>query len=116
VAGVFGGKVLVVGKQSCRALALTDGKTLWTVETGLPSGQGVTVGNVYYLPLKSALPEKQPAVYALDLDKGTVRLHISAPRGEVPGNLVASGDQVLSQTVTAVTAYPRQKKDRDEGK
>ncbi|MCI0459424.1 MAG: PQQ-like beta-propeller repeat protein [Gemmataceae bacterium] len=58
VAGIFRGKVLIVGKQSCRALGLADGKALWTVETGLPSGQGVAAGSIYYLPLKSALPEK----------------------------------------------------------
>src|SRR5262249_20285767 len=57
LAGVFQGKVLVVGKQSCRALRLGDGKVIWTVKTGLPAGKGGAVGKTYYLPLKPAVPE-----------------------------------------------------------
>ena len=53
IAGIFGGKVVLVGKNSCRALSLADGKTkLWEVETGMPSGQGVASGDFYFLPLR----------------------------------------------------------------
>jgi outer membrane protein assembly factor BamB len=116
LAGVFGDKVLIVGKQSCRALGLADGKPLWAVETGLPSGRGVAAGGVYYVPLKAALPEKLPAVYAIDLEKGTILARTPAPRGEEPGNLVLCGDEVLSQTALAVTAYARHPNDTDRGK
>src|SRR5262249_25590971 len=46
LAGVFNGKVLLVGKTSCRALNLADGKQVWVQPTGLPSGQGVASDNV----------------------------------------------------------------------
>jgi RNA polymerase sigma factor (sigma-70 family) len=37
--GVHGGKVIIVGKKTCRALSLSKGETLWTVDTGISSGQ-----------------------------------------------------------------------------
>jgi outer membrane protein assembly factor BamB len=107
LAGVFGGKVLLVGKGSCRALSLADGKKeLWKVETGLPSGMGVASGNYYYLPLKNG------EVYKLDLEKGKVAAKSPAPKNakgerEVPGNLLFYDGDVISQTETMVTCYPQ---------
>src|SRR4029077_19432488 len=51
VAGVQDDLVLLVGRLECRALSLTDGKELWRLDMGLPSGQGVFGDGVYYLPL-----------------------------------------------------------------
>src|SRR5262249_2181142 len=45
LAGVFGGRVVVVGKKSVRALSLDQGETVWNVDTGMPSGQGVASEN-----------------------------------------------------------------------
>jgi outer membrane protein assembly factor BamB len=116
LAGVFGGKALVVGRQSCRALAVADGKELWNVETGLPSGRGIAAAGVYYLPLKSGVTEKQPAVYAIDVERGRILARTAAPRGEAPGNLVICGEDVLSQTVMGLTAYARVKSDKEGDK
>lgn len=113
LAGVFNRKVLVVGKQNCRALALADGKVLWSVETGLPCGLGVAAEGTYYLPLKSALPEKKPAIYAIGLERGVIRARMAAPKGEVPGNLTLCGGDLLSHTVTAVCSFTRPKDDDD---
>ncbi len=110
VAGVFAGRVLVVGKQACRALALADGKQLWRVETGLPSGRGVGGGTMYYLPLKEAAATKEPAIYAIDIRKGVVRVRISPSKKEVPGNLLTGQGEVFAQTATAITAYTERKK------
>jgi hypothetical protein len=116
LAGVFGGKVLIVGRQGCRTLSLAEGKPLWAAETGLPSGRGVAAGGFYYLPLKAAPPEKQPAVWAIDLERGTIRARVAAPRGDVPGNLVLCGDDLLSQTVTGLTSYAQVKGDKGREK
>ena len=110
VAGVFAGRVLVVGKQACRALALTDGKQLWRVETGLPSGQGVGSGRMYYLPLKEAAATKGPAIYAIDIRKGVIRVRIAPPKKEMPGNLLLGQGEVFAQTATAITTYSARKK------
>jgi outer membrane protein assembly factor BamB len=116
VAGVFGNKVLVVGKASCRALGLADGRPVWSVQTGLPSGRGVAAGDVYYLPLKAAPSDKQPAVFALDVSRGTILTRAAAPKGEVPGNLVLCGEDILSQTAGSLTTYSRLKEDDDRDK
>lgn len=116
VAGVFAGKVLVVGKQACRALDLASGRQLWRLATGLPSGHGVASGGVYYLPLKEAVREKAPAVYALDVDKGVVLDRAVSPRKDVPGNLVFCRDSVFSQTATTLTAYSRQGAEHEKAK
>ena len=51
MAGVYNGKVLMIGKNSCRALNLDTGKQLWSRETGVPCGQGVASNGIYYLPV-----------------------------------------------------------------
>src|SRR5262249_55726327 len=67
MAGVFNGKVLIVGKNAIRALSLDDGRQLWYLPTGdLPSGQGVASKDIYYLPLKKG------EIMAIDVDKGAV--------------------------------------------
>ena len=99
LAGVFQGKVLLVGKNMCRALSLADGKhQLWQVETGMPSGQGVASGPHYYLPLKKG------AVAVIDMEKGIVTTS-PAPKDATPGNLLFYEGDVISQTETSVTAY-----------
>jgi hypothetical protein len=111
LAGVFGDKVVVVGKKECKAFGLADGQPAWRLDTGMPSGQGVADG-VYYLPLKAAAATKEPEVCAIDAAKGVVVAHNRARKRVVgspvvPGNLVMAGDDVLSQTVEEVAAFPR---------
>src|SRR5262249_33279203 len=103
LAGVFGGKVLLVGARGCRALALADGAEAWKAEAGEPSGLGVASGDLYYLPLKDA-------VAAIDLEKGTVVARAALKGKGPPGNLVLHGGMVLAQSATAVTAYPQAEK------
>jgi outer membrane protein assembly factor BamB len=106
LAGVFNGKVMLVGKNSARALALADGKQVWQVNTGLPSGQGVASGSSYYLPLKKG------EVCKIDLDRGVVVANSPAPKNErlepeIPGNLLFYEGDVISQNETTVTCYPQ---------
>ena len=102
IAGIFQGKVVLVGKNSCRALSLADGKTkLWEVETGMPSGQGVASGNFYYLPLRKG------EVCKIDMAQGLVAAHSPSPKNEVPGNLLFYQGDVISQNETTVTDYPQ---------
>ncbi len=109
LAGVFEGKVLLVGKQDCRALKLTDGAEAWRVEAGLPSGQGAAAGKCYYLPLKSAGPDQEPAIYVINLEDGAITSRLTSPGKEVPGNLLFASGLVLSQSADNLTAYPQAK-------
>jgi outer membrane protein assembly factor BamB len=102
LAGVFQGKVVLVGKTTCRALSLADGRQqLWQVETGLPSGLGVASGPYYYLPLRKG------EVCKIDLEHGVAVAHSPSPKHEVPGNLLFYDGDVVSQTELAVTSYPQ---------
>ncbi len=112
--GIFDGKVLIVGKKYVQGLSLASGATLWTLETGLPSGQGIASKDVYYLPLKESMRTKRPEICAIDMRKGQIVAHLrSQPRtvgGEdydVPGNLRFFQDEVISLTPTEVVVYPQ---------
>lgn len=106
LAGVFNGKVLLIGRKSCQALSLEDGRQLWQLDTGSPSGQGVASGSLYYLPLRASAETKEPEVCAIDVDKGTV-VHARSRHKEVPGNLLFYEGLVISQSLNEVAAYPQ---------
>jgi outer membrane protein assembly factor BamB/tetratricopeptide (TPR) repeat protein len=102
--GVFGGKVVIVGKTGVRLRRLSDGEQLKFLPTGdVPSGQGVASKNVYYLPLKKG------EICAIDLARETIKAHNRASSGKsaMPGNLVFYEGAVLSQTPLEVVAYPQ---------
>lgn len=110
VAGAIAGKVLIVGRQGCRALGVADGKQQWWLATGMPSGLGAASGDVYYLPIREAGTDKQPAVYAVDVRAGEVAERVPCPANQPPGNLLLGPEEIISQSVTAVTAYRGEKR------
>src|SRR5262249_51081813 len=102
VAGVFGDRVLVVGRTSCRALSPGTGQVLWHRATGLPAGQGVAAGSVYYLPLTDG------AVLALDVEDPRRTVRIEPQPGnqrQAAGNLVLHRGTLWSQDALRLTAY-----------
>jgi outer membrane protein assembly factor BamB len=124
LAGVFDGRILVVGKDACRAYALADGKLLWQIRTGLPSGQGIASGKYYYLPLqpdpsKEAMPSegskktadraRSGAVLALNLENPGDSVRISFRETETLGNLLFHEGTLWSQGITSLTAYQQLK-------
>jgi outer membrane protein assembly factor BamB/TolA-binding protein len=116
LAGVFGGKAVVVGKNHCRAIDLLSGKGLWRVEnTGLPSGQGVMGAQHYYLPLRAGAESREPEICALDLARGAIVGRIKTPKDNPPGNLVFCQGMLLSQGLTGVTAYAQGDATASEG-
>jgi outer membrane protein assembly factor BamB/tetratricopeptide (TPR) repeat protein len=109
-AGIYSGKVLIVGKKKCRALNLSTGETMWELDTGSPSGQGVASGKLYFLPLREAAgTNKDPEICAIDVDKGAIVAHTRSRKKEIPGNLLFYEGDVLSQSHTEVVAYPQLK-------
>jgi outer membrane protein assembly factor BamB len=105
-AGVYAGKVLIVGKSAIRALSLDDGRQLWYIPTGaMPSGQGVASRNIYYLPLRKDDKGEKGEIMAIDIEKGQVKAHNTG--GAAPGNLIFYEGAVISQTPTQVVVYPQ---------
>lgn len=105
LAAVGQGKVLVVGKQTCRALGLTDGQLLWEQPTGSPAGLGALTGSAYCLPLNAMPLGSQPSIRVIDPNTGHCRDSIMLARDVSLGNLLFHGDMVLSQSATQITAY-----------
>jgi RNA polymerase sigma factor (sigma-70 family) len=112
---VSAGNVLLVGRKRCRALRLADGRVVWRLTTGRPSGQGSARGGSYYLPLESAASTGRPGVAILDAARGRILAHIPWEKGEAPGNLVFAGRRVLSQSSTRLTAHAQERKPAEEG-
>ncbi len=119
LAGVYAGKVLIVGKKDVRALSLDDAREVWRVSTGMPSGRGVASNNIYYLPLKKAVfsdKEEGPGIFAIDIERGKVVAQTRSKKDphngnavEVPGNLTFFDGEVVSQSATEVVVYPQLK-------
>ncbi len=115
LAGVFNGKVLIVGKRKVRALTLARGDDAWghQIDVGVPSGQGAasllpgTNEAIYYLPIRDALATRQPEICAINVDRGIVHAHTRSRKLEVPGNLLFYEGSVLSQTHESVVAFPQ---------
>jgi outer membrane protein assembly factor BamB len=114
---VRNGTVLIVGKKNVRGLSLATGEILWTLDTGMPSGQGIGSDNVYYLPLQNAGQGKGPQICAIDMDKGKIiGSSKSRPRTpgkedyDVPGNLLFYEGDVVSLTAEEITVYPQLKR------
>jgi outer membrane protein assembly factor BamB/tetratricopeptide (TPR) repeat protein len=111
--GVFGTRVVLVGKTHVRAVNLDDGKDLWKLVTGMPSGQGTASDDVYFLPLAAAADDldKKPAVLAINLATGRPLGPPAKSRKKEPiGNLLFVDGELVSQTALGVAAFPELKR------
>ena len=104
VAGVQGGKVLVVGQRRLSRLSLAGGETLWTLPTRTPAGRGVLHGTRYYLPLRDGTTGGAAGICVIDVDRGRVAGHIRTRNRETCGNLVFAEGVALSQTAVELVA------------
>ena len=97
--------VVLVGRNSVRALSLDDGSEAWEgrkatfPDGGSPTGVGFLSDNRYFVPLSTA------EVLTVDLDNGTVGTAFKSRRGIVPGNLICHRDRIISQRTHAVEAF-----------
>jgi outer membrane protein assembly factor BamB len=116
VAGVVDGKVLMVGKQACRAYSLADGKTLWITPTGTPCGHGIAAGKLYYLPVRDNSLSQVPVLNSfapgsvlctLDISTGKIVRRTALPPNSA-GNLLLYQGRLVSQTANSVSAFAAQ--------
>ncbi len=108
VGNIVEGRVLVVGRQSCRCLSLVDGSELWSSPTGQPAGRGICLGDRYVLPLEGG------RLATLDMATGR-DVGSSIPRSEVPlGHLIADGGHVFSLSHRELIAFPQTHKVKAE--
>lgn len=112
LAGVFAGKVLIVGRSYARILSLADGTEIARLETGTPSGVGVASKDVYYLPLKMGTKSREPEICLIDMANDRIKAHTRSRKKpnqpqEIPGNLLFYEGDVISQGLTELAVYPQ---------
>jgi outer membrane protein assembly factor BamB len=107
LAGVHKDKVLIVGRNTCRALSVADGKELWQTDIGLPCGQGLFAGEgeCYLLPIKTDAKGNAGGIVRLHLGTGKAARLPELPGQPVAGNLLVVNDQLFAQSVTAITSW-----------
>ena len=95
------GKAVVVGRTHLHAWKLADGNAAWKepIPIPMPSGRGFRTGALYRLPLSTG------EIATVDLGSGHIIARSKSRTGYVPGNLVASGGAIVSQTTNAVVGY-----------
>jgi len=98
-------KILVIGRNTIRALNLKDGEAVWpegsfSMPVGsVPSGRGFFNGRRYHLPLSTA------EVAAIDMDSGQIVARAKSRDGTVPGNLICHRGAVISQSVDFIERF-----------
>ncbi|HVU86931.1 MAG TPA: PQQ-binding-like beta-propeller repeat protein [Pirellulales bacterium] len=98
-------KVLVIGRNSLRALALRDGSSCWNEASlplpvgSIPTGRGFFNGKRYHLPLSTA------EVAAIDVTTGQIVARSKSRTGTVPGNLICHRGAVISQSVDVIERF-----------
>jgi hypothetical protein len=112
LATVHDNRVVLVGKDGCRALALADGKEMWRVETGLPAGVGALWKQHYYLPLRRGADNAQPALAVIDVVAGKQVAAVAVPYPDALGNLLIHRGLLISQSATHIAAMPRPQIDK----
>lgn len=129
VAGVISDKVLIVGKDSLRAVNLIgkardqagptgreDTITAWRdLRIGNPAGHGAaSKGGIYYLPLSDSPDGKQPSIWSIDVANGRVTAKATYRKKAEPdgppvllGNLVFHEGQLISQSALDIAVFPQ---------
>jgi outer membrane protein assembly factor BamB len=105
VAGVVGEKIVLVGRENLRALALTDGTQLWKCFAPTTIGRAARAGDALYVPIRTDGGKNQ--LLDIDVEKGGVRSRIALSEQDA-GNLVLTRGVLLSQSPTSVTSYKLQ--------
>ena len=108
VGNIVEGRVLVVGRQSCRCLSLVDGSELWSSPTGQPAGRGICLGDRYVFPLDDG------RLATLDMATGRdVGSSIPHSEGQL-GHLIADAGHVFSLSHRGLIAFPQTHKVKAE--
>ena len=107
VAGIAGDKVLVVGVGAIHALALKDGKEVWRLAIGVPSGFGVLNGAAYLVPLTAGPHQSSRKSLSLRWTRVGCWGHAHSRNHRAISRF--HDGVILSQSPTAVTAFGKGK-------
>ena len=95
-------RVIVIGRRSVRCLDAATGDRLWSTvppSSSRPSGRGVVHGDIYHIPTFD------DGVVSIDLKTGYVLASTESSQALPIGNLLVSGDRLLSMGYRKLTAF-----------
>ena len=118
--------VLLVGVRQCQARRIADGTEVWSQAIKTPAGRGLAVGDAYLLPTQDGrimaidistgqiapdlLPRssRRQGIALRPSDAGPLAIDLPTmdPRG-CAGNLLCSGDFIVSCSPCGVAVYPQ---------
>lgn len=101
VAGVYDGRVILVGRTQIEAISLKNGEPVWDEPTPIPavSGFGFRHRGILVLPLSTG------EITSIDLTTGRILATSPLPDGVLPGNLVADAGRIVFQSGTRLAAF-----------
>jgi len=105
IAGVVDGTVVIVGRAGIWGLKLADGAPAWAASTSrlpggaTPSGRGYLSGSTCFIPLSTG------EVAGFDVKTGSFTSRTRGREKFTPGNLVAAGGVVISQSAGEVNRF-----------
>ncbi|QDU36212.1 outer membrane biogenesis protein BamB [Maioricimonas rarisocia] len=101
MAGVYDGRVVLVGRTQVETISLEDGEPVWEEPTPIPavSGFGFRHQGILVLPLSTG------EITSIDLESGRILATSPLPDDILPGNLVADGGRIVFQSGTRVAAF-----------
>ncbi len=106
LAGVFGDKAVLVGRENLpRSPFVLDGTQLWKCFAPTTIGRAAWAGDALYLPIRTDGGKNQ--LLLIDVEKGEVRSRTALTEHDV-GNVVLTRGVLLSQSPTSVTSYKLQ--------
>lgn len=107
IAGIFDGKVMVVGKSQVKFIDLNKGTQVASLQTGTPSGVGTASNNVYFLPTKPDRNNPEPEILSIDVKEMKIIAHTRSRKKIPTGNLVFFDSAVFSQTPFEISSFPQ---------
>ena len=106
LAGPRGGTLLVVGKRFVRGLDTADGSERYRLRTPPLRGRPALIGRTLWLPTESGRTVAVDAAAGRILDGSWQRLAAGDAGGSESGNLLATGDWLVSCGPTSVSVFP----------
>lgn len=101
VAGVFNGRVVLVGREQVEALDVATGEPAWQQPLPIvePAGRGLALEGQYLLPLSSG------EIVGINYQTGKVQFKSRLGHGVRPGNLAAGSGSLVTQNLSTLTAF-----------
>jgi outer membrane protein assembly factor BamB len=101
LAGADHQRAVLIGPDQLDAVRVTDGSPAWTASVSIPAptGRGLWMADRYLVPLSTG------EIATIDLERGRILARSKLPGSEVPGNLAANSQFLVTLSARDVAAF-----------